>query len=82
MPQSTGQYVVIEDKMKDILLSSMTLTPIQTKIQKSKVTTQYVAKFVDYTAIADRHSIVSWSNYRHPSSVVNQFTGRTCPLTQ
>ena len=29
----------------------------------------------DYTAIADLLRTVSWSNYRHLTAVVNQFTG-------
>ena len=35
----------------------------------------------DYTAIADRLRTVSWSNYGHPTGVVNQFTSPTFPLS-
>ena len=32
-------------------------------------------KKFDYTAVADRLRTVSWSNYSHPTGVVNRFTG-------
>ena len=31
-------------------------------------------KKFDYTAVADRLRTVSWSNYSHPTGVVNRFT--------
>ena len=34
----------------------------------------------DYTAIADRLRTVKWSNYSHPTGVVNRFKGPTFPL--
>ena len=37
-------------------------------------------KFV-YTAIVDWLRTVSWSNYSHPTGVVNGFTGPPFPLT-
>ena len=42
----------------------------QQKCQKNKVTTQTPQKKFDYTAIADRHRTVSWSNYSHPTGWV------------
>ena len=39
-----------------------------------------VTKKFDYTAVADRLRTVSWSNYCHPTGVVNRFTGPTFPL--
>ena len=47
----------------------------QQKCQKGKVTTQQHTKKFDYTAVADRLRTVSWSNYSHPTGVVNRFTG-------
>ena len=37
-------------------------------------------KTFDWTAVADRLRTVSWSNYGHPTGVVNRFTGPTFPL--
>ena len=39
-----------------------------------------VTKKFDYTAVADRLRTVSWSNYCHPTGVVNRFTDPTFPL--
>ena len=35
----------------------------------------------DYTAIADRLRMVSWSNYSQPNGVVNWFAGPTIPVS-
>ena len=35
----------------------------------------------DYTATVDRLRTVSWSNYSHPTGVVNGLTGPTFQLT-
>ena len=37
-------------------------------------------KKIDDTAIAGRRWTVSWSNYSHPTGVVNLLTGPTVPL--
>ena len=50
-------------------------------MSKEKIdNTKKVTKKFDYTAIADRLRTVSWSNYSHPTGVVNLFTGPTFPL--
>ena len=53
----------------------MTKAPTRTKMSKGQSdNTNNAAKKFDYTAIADRLRIVSWSNYCHPTGVVNRFT--------
>ena len=47
---------------------------------QSDNTNNATKKFV-YTAIVDWLRTVSWSNYSHPTGVVNCFTGPTFPLT-
>ena len=47
---------------------------------QSEKTNNVTKKFV-YTAIVDWFRTVSWSNYSHPTGVVNGFTGPTFPLT-
>ena len=49
----------------------------QYKIQKSKTKTQKPTKMFDYKAIADRLRTVSWSNFSHPTGVVNPFMSLT-----
>ena len=61
----------------------MTKALIPTEMSKG-ATRQHkdVTKKFDYTAIADRLKAVRWSNYSHPTDVVNRFTGPTFPLPQ
>ena len=54
-------------------------TPGEMPKGQSNNTNNATKKF-DYTAVADRLRTVSWSNYGHPTGVVNQFTGQTFPL--
>ena len=59
------------------------MTKAPTPTEKSKGATllyKDVTKNLDYTAIADRLRTVSWSNYGHPTGVVNRITGATFPL--
>ena len=51
----------------------------QQKCQKGKVTTQTTPQKIDYTAVADRLRTVSWSNYGHPTGVVNPVYGPNLP---
>ena len=37
-------------------------------------------KKFDYTAVADRLKMVSWSNYDHPTGVVNLVYGPNLPI--
>ena len=50
----------------------MTKAPTPTEMSKGKNdnTNNPTAKF-DYRAVVDRHRTVSWSNYGHPTGVVN-----------
>ena len=53
----------------------MTKAPTPTEMSKGQSdNTNNATKKLDYTAIADRLRTVSWSNYSHPTGVVNRFT--------
>ena len=53
----------------------MTKAPTLTEMSKGQSdNTNNATKKFDYTAIADRLRTVSWSNYSHPTGVVNRFT--------
>ena len=54
-------------------------TPAEMSKKQSDNINNATKKF-DYTAIADRLWTVSWSNYGHPTGVVNRFTDTTFPL--
>ena len=55
----------------------MTKAPSPTEMSRGQGdNTNNATKKFDYTAIADRLRMVSWSNYSHRSGVVNQFTGQ------
>ena len=54
-------------------------TPADMLKGKSDGTNNATKKFY-LTAVADRLKTVSWSNYGHPTGVVNRFTGQTFPL--
>ena len=51
-------------------------TPTEMSKGQSDNTKQRHKNF-DFAAIADRLRTVSWSNYNHPTGVVNRFTGPT-----
>ena len=54
----------------------MTKAPTPTEMSKGQSdNTNNATKKFDYTAIADRLRTASWSNYSHPTGVVNRFTG-------
>ena len=54
----------------------MTKAPTPAEMSKGQSdNTNNATKKFDYTAVADRLSTVSWSNYGHPTGVVNRFTG-------
>ena len=65
-------------KISDSVLRQKPL--YQKNCQEGKVTTQTTPQKFDYTAIADRLRTVSWSNYSHPTGVVNRFKGLTVPI--
>ena len=53
----------------------MTKAPTPTEMSKGQSdNTINATKKFDYKAIADRLRTVSWSNYSHPTGVVNPFT--------
>ena len=59
----------------------MTKAPTPAEMSKGHTdNTNNAIKMLDYTAVADRLSTVSWSNYGHPNGVVNRFTDTTFPL--
>ena len=71
----------ILEKREEIWLSPMTKVPTPAEMSKGQSdNTNNAKKKVDYKAIADRLRTVSWSNYGHPTGVVNRFTGPTFPL--
>ena len=57
----------------------MTKTPYANK-KKAKWQHKNVTENLDYTVIADRLRTFSWSNYKHPTDVVNPVYGLTAPL--
>ena len=57
-------------------------TLLPTEMSKGQIDiTKYATTKFDYTAIANRFKIVSWSNYIHPAGVINRFIGPTFPLS-
>ena len=70
----------MQEKKEEIRLSPMAKAPTPAEMPKgqSDNTNNVTTKF-DYIAVADRLRTVSWSNYGHPTGVVNQFKG---PLSQ
>ena len=64
------------EEKEEIWLSPMTKAPTPTELSKRQSdNTNKATKKFDYTAVADRLRTVSWSNYGHPTGVVNRFTG-------
>ena len=76
---SDGQLrTSLYEKKEEIWLSPMTKAPTPTEMSKGQSdNTKNATKKFDYTAVADRLRTVSWSNYSHPTGVVNRFTGPT-----
>ena len=63
----------MQEKKEEIWLSPMTKAPTPTEMSKGQSdNTNNATKKFDYTAVADRLRTVSWSNYSHPTGVVNQ----------
>ena len=68
--------IIMQEKKEEIWLSPMTKAPTPTEMSKAQSdNTNSATKKFDYTAVADRFRTVSWSNYSHPTGVVNRFTG-------
>ena len=64
------------EKKEEIWLSPMTKAHTPTEMSKGQSDNiNNATKKFDYTAVADRLRTVSWSNYSHPTGVVNRFTG-------
>ena len=65
-----------KEKKEEIWLSPMTKPHTPTEMSKGQSDNiNNATKKFDYTAVADRLRTVSWSNYSHPTGVVNRFTG-------
>ena len=56
-------------------------TPTEMSKEQSDNTNNATKKF-DYTAVADRLMTVSWSNYGHPTGVVNLVYGPNIPTNR
>ena len=68
------------EKKEEIWLSPMTKAPTPTEMSKGlSENTNNVTKKCEYTAVADRLRTVSWSNYSHPTGVVNLVYGPNLP---
>ena len=68
------------EKKEEIRLSPMTKAPTPTEMSKGQSdNTNNATKKFDYTAVADRLRTVSWSNYSHPTSIVNLVYGPNLP---
>ena len=73
----------VQDKKKEIWLSPMTNAPTPTEMLKGQSdNTNNATKKFDYTAVADRLRTVSWSNYDHPTGVVNLVYGPNLPISR
>ena len=60
------------EKKEEIWLSPMTKAPTPTEMSKGQSdNTNNATKKFNYTAVADQLRTVSWSNYSHPTGVVN-----------
>ena len=72
-----NQYCTLQEKKEEIWLSPVTKAPTPAELSKGQndININNVTKKFDYTAVADRLRTVSWSNYCHPTGVVNRFTG-------
>ena len=58
----------------------MTKAPTPTEMSKGRNdNTNNVTKKLDYRAVADRLRTVNWSNYGHPTGVVNLVYGPSLP---
>ena len=66
------------EKKEEIWLSPMTKAHTPTEMSKGQSdNTHNATKKFDHTAVADRLRTVSWSNYGHPTGVVNLVYGPT-----
>ena len=71
---------VSHEKKEEIWLSPMTKAPTPTEMSKGQIDdTKNATKKFDYIAVADRLRTVSWSNYSHPTGVVNLVYGPNLP---
>ena len=72
--------IYIDREKGEIWLSLMTKAPTPADLSKGQDdNTNNVTKKFDYTAVADRLRTVSWSNYVHPTGVVNLVYGPNLP---
>ena len=74
--------MLLREKGRDLTQSydksPYTSTPAELSKGQSDNTNNATKKF-DYTAVADRLRTVSWSNYGHPTGVVNLVYGPNLP---
>ena len=72
--------LIFEEIKEEIWLSPMTKAPTPTEMSKEQNdNTNNATKKFDYRAVADRLRTVSWSNYDHPTGVVNLVYGPNLP---
>ena len=72
--------VIPWEKKEEIWLSPMTKAPTPAEMSKGQSdNTNNATKKFNYTAVADRLRTVSWSNYGHPTGVVNLVYGPNRP---
>ena len=75
-----NSFYVHKEKKEEIWLCPMTKAPTPTEMSKGQNDyTNNATKKFDYTAAADRLRTVSWSNYSHPTGVVNLVYGPNLP---
>ena len=73
------QSLIMGEK-EEIWLSPMTKAPTTTEMSKGQSdNTNNATKKFDYIAVADQLRTVSWSNYSHPTGVVNLVYGPNFP---
>ena len=67
--------VLFQEKREEVWLSTTTKAPTPAEMSKGQGdNTNNTTKKFDYTAVADRLRTVRWSNYGHPTGVVDRFT--------
>ena len=69
-----------QEKKEEIWFNPMTIAPTPAEMSKGQSdNTNNATKKFGYTAVSDRLRTVSWSNYGHPTGVVNLVYGPNFP---
>ena len=69
-PHQNCLYILVKGKKEEIWLNPVTKTPTPTEQSKKQRDNIKTPPKIDYTTIADRLRMVSWSNSSHPTGEV------------